>query len=251
MFKLTFCCAPGKHCLNRPCLRQRCSLQTASNGKVFEYLRSGSRLRSQKTKVSWNRIVLKLCTESTIDIAPAKKSRRKRGAEAATDEEGDADNFVNGGISGTESEGPPRRLPRPRTRPVRARAAKEKAASAMSSSENNEEEEEEEDAFSSKQATRTRQTPARKSRAQRSESVVGEAREGSDAGAMDIDPAEELEPDDPVPVVLNGSPVATPSRGKKRPRPEEDEAEINATAEEDESNDVSKFPRRKHKKVKL
>jgi hypothetical protein len=67
---------------------------------------------------------------------------------------------------------------------------------------------------------------------------------------MDIDPVEELEPDESVPVVINGSPIATPSRGKKRPRPE-DELETNAVAEEDASNDVSKFPRRKHKKVKL
>jgi hypothetical protein len=82
--------------------------------------------------------------------------------------------------------------------------------------------------------------------------VAEEARQDKepDAGAMDIDPTEELEPDDSVRVVLNGSPVASPSRGKKRPRAE-DEPEINAAIEEDASNDVSKFPRRKHKKVKL
>lgn len=68
---------------------------------------------------------------------------------------------------------------------------------------------------------------------------------------MDVDPTEELEPDDPVRVVPNGSPVASPSRGRKRARPEEDEPETNAGEEEDESNDVSKFPRRKYKKVKL
>jgi hypothetical protein len=76
---------------------------------------------------------------------------------------------------------------------------------------------------------------------------------------MDIDPTEELEPDDSAPVVLNGSSAAPPSRGRKRPRAEDededgDEQEINANAaaaDEDEANDVSKFPRRKHKKVKL
>lgn len=135
---------------------------------------------------------------------------------------------------------------------MRSRAAKDKALTATSSSENDEEEEGE-DAFGPKQATRTRQVSARKLRAQQPESMAGEAREHkeSDIGTMDIDPAEELEPDDSAPVVLNGSPVATPSRGRKRPRAEEDEPEVNAAVEEDASNDVSKFPRRKHKKVKL
>jgi len=117
-----------------------------------------------------------------------------------------------------------------------------------SSSENEEEKEEGEDIFGAKRATRTRQVSARKLRA-----GAEEAREhkGLDTGTMDIDPAEELEPDDSAPVVLNGSPVATPSRGRKRPRAEEDEPEVDAAVEEDASNDVSKFPRRKHKKVKL
>lgn len=145
-------------------------------------------------------------------------------------------------MSGTESEGVPHKPLRTRTRPVRSRAAKDKAQTVTSSSENDEEEEEVEDVFSSKRATRTRQVSARKLRPQHRE---------PDAGTMDIDPAEELEPDDSAPVVLNGSPVASPSRGKKRPRAEEDEPEINAAVEEDASNDVSKFPRRKHKKVKL
>lgn len=131
---------------------------------------------------------------------------------------------------------------------MRARVAKDKAPTAVSSSENDEEEEDV-DVFGAKRATGTR--PARKSR-QQPKLVSGEEREdkGSDAGAMDIDPVEELEVDESVPVVLNGSPVATPSRGKKRPRAE-DEPETNAAAEEEALNDVSKFPRRKHKKVKL
>ena len=134
---------------------------------------------------------------------------------------------------------------------MRARAAKDKAATATSSSENDEEEEEE-DVFGTRRATRMQQPLARTSRARQQETVAAEVREDkeSDAGAMDVDPAEELEPDDSAPVVLNGSPVASPSRGRKRPRPE-DEPENNAAAEEDESNDVSKFPRRRHKKVKL
>ena len=215
----------------------------ASNGKVSEHLRSGSQLPSQRIKVSQHILVPNLCTDGIIDIAPGKKSRRKKGA---TDEAGD---LVNGGISGTESEGPPHRPPRPRTRPMRARAAKDKAPTATSSSENDEEEEGE-DVFGTKRATGTRHL--HKSQIQQPKLVVGGTMEDkeSDAGAMDIDPAEELEPDDSVPVVLNGSPVATPSRGKKRPRPD-DEPETNAAAEEDASNDVSKFPRRKHKKVKL
>jgi hypothetical protein len=215
-------------------------------------LRNGSRLRSQKTKVGQNLIVRKICIDVTKDVAQAKKSRRKRGADAATDE-GDVDNFINGGISGTESEGPRHRPPRTRTRPVHARAAKDKVATATSSSENDDHNDEDDDAFGAKRVDRTRQAPARKSRAKQSGSVAGGAREEmeSGAGTMDIDPAEELELDDPVPVVLNGSPFATPSRGKKRPRPEEDEPENSVAAEEDESNDVSKFPRRRHKKVKL
>ena len=136
---------------------------------------------------------------------------------------------------------------RPRTRPVRSRAAKDKAPTVTSSSENDEEEEGE-DVFGAKRATRTRQVSTRKLRAQQPES---REHKEPDTGTMDIDPTEELEPDDSAPVVLNGSPVATPSRGKKRPRAEEDEPEINAAVEEDASNDVSKFPRRKHKKVKL
>ena len=130
---------------------------------------------------------------------------------------------------------------------MRARVAKDKAPTAVSSSENDEEEDV--DVFGAKRATGTR--PARKSR-QQPKLVSREEREDkeSDAGAMDIDPVEELEVDESVPVVLNGSPVATPSRGKKRPRAE-DEPEANAAAEEEALNDVSKFPRRKHKKVKL
>lgn len=115
-------------------------------------------------------------------------------------------------------------------------------------------EEEVEDVFGARRATRTRRVSAREPRARQRESelVAEEARadKESDAGAMDVDPTEELEPDGSAPVVLNGSPVATPSRGRKRPRAE-DEPEINAAVEEDASNDVSKFPRRKHKKVKL
>jgi len=129
---------------------------------------------------------------------------------------------------------------------MRARAAKDKAPTVTSSSENDEEED---DVFGTKRVTGTR--PLRP--AQQPKLVAGEARENKepDPEAMDIDPAEELEPDESVPVVLNGSPVATPSRGKKRPRPE-DEPETNAAAEEDASHhDVSKFSRRKHKKVKL
>jgi len=122
----------------------------------------------------------------------------------------------------------------------------------VTSASENDEEEEGEDAFGPKRARRMPQVSARMSQARQSESVAEEAREDKEsaAGAMDIDPAEELEPDDSVPVVLNGSPVANPSRGKKRPRAEEDEPEI-AAVEDDASNDVSKFPRRKHKKVKL
>ena len=115
-------------------------------------------------------------------------------------------------------------------------------------------EEEVEDVFGARRATRTRRVSTREPRARQRESelVAEEARadKESDAGAMDVDPTEELEPDGSAPVVLNGSPVATPSRGRKRPRAE-DEPEINAAVEEDASNDVSKFPRRKHKKVKL
>jgi len=122
----------------------------------------------------------------------------------------------------------------------------------VTSSSENDEEEEGEDIFGARRATRTRQVSTRKPQARQPESVAEEAHEDKepDAGAMDIDPTEELEPDDSAPVVLNGSPVATPRRGKKRPRAE-DEPEINAAVEEDASNDVSKFPRRKHKKVKL
>jgi hypothetical protein len=248
--KLIFCCVPGKHCLHSLCLRRRCFLQAASNGRGSEHLRSGLRLPSQKTKVGLHQIVWGLCTDRTVDIAT--KSRRKRGAGVATDEEGDADNLANGGISGTDSEGAPHRPPRPRTRPVRARAAKDKAPTVTSSSENDEEEEGE-DAFGAKRTTRMRQLPARRSRVRQAESVAEEARQDKepDAGTMDVDPTEELEPEDSVPLVLNGSPVASPSRGKKRPRVEEDEPEIDAAAKEDASNDVSKFPRRKYKKVKL
>ena len=247
VLKLNFCCTPGKHYLSSPCLRRRCFLPTASHGKVSEHLRSGSQLPSQRIKVSRDPLVPNLYTDSITDIAPVKKSRRKKGGGAGvvTDEAGD---LVNGGISGTESEGQPHRPSRPRTRPIRARAAKDKAPTATSSSENDDEEEDG-DVFGAKRATGTR--PSRKSH-QQPRLVAGEAREDkeSDAGAMEIDPAEELEPDESGPVVLNGSPFATPSRGKKRPRPE-DEPESNVAPEEDASNDVSKFPRRKHKKVKL